>query len=210
MLLALVVGIALGFVGSIPVAGPISLLVFAQGVARRYQNALAIAAGGAAAEGLYACFAFWGYGQLLAKYPFIRPISQALGALLLIGIGVAFAWRREPPASEPATPADRKRRGVLLGFTLTALNPTLLVTWTAASSTLLSSGVLITEPKRALLFALGVVVGIVAWFGVLLALLHHFRDRFRKQTLHGVVRVIGVIVACVGMVMAWECWQTLG
>ena len=58
-MVAFALGILLGFVGSIPAAGPLLLLVIASGLEGQRRRALALAAGGALAESLYVALAFW-------------------------------------------------------------------------------------------------------------------------------------------------------
>ena len=46
MLLAALIGLALGFFGSVPVAGPIAALVVSRGVQSRFRSGVFIALGG--------------------------------------------------------------------------------------------------------------------------------------------------------------------
>jgi hypothetical protein len=59
VLVTALLGLAFGFVGSIPVAGPISALVLYRGLDRRYKAATFIGVGGAVAEGAYAFLSFF-------------------------------------------------------------------------------------------------------------------------------------------------------
>ena len=89
MLPALLIGFAFGYVGSMPVAGPISVLVLHLGLAHDPRHALYVAVGGALAESLYALLAFWGLSAVLAQYPMVLPASRAAGAVLLLALGLA-------------------------------------------------------------------------------------------------------------------------
>src|SRR5689334_10935761 len=136
MLKALLIGFAFGFVGSMPVAGPVSLLVFGRGLQDRQRTARYLAAGSALAESVYAYLAFWGFGALLASYTWIEPLSRGLAAVILTALGLHFVVRRsteepEGPASSPPQRTGMKRN-FMLGVTITALNPTLMATWGAA------------------------------------------------------------------------------
>ena len=72
-MLALLVGFAFGYLGSMPVAGPISVLVLHLGLAREGRRAFHLALGGALAEGIYALLAFWGLSAILAGHPLLLP-----------------------------------------------------------------------------------------------------------------------------------------
>jgi threonine/homoserine/homoserine lactone efflux protein len=202
MLLALVLGSIFGFVGSMPVAGPIAILVFADGARGRARNALYLAVGAAIAESLYAFVTFWGFAELLRRYPLVVPVSRALGSLLLLGAGTYLVVRGRP-GDELGPPSDRsptKRGGkFLLGFTITALNPTLLVTWTAAVTALSSALGRGLQTRDALPFAAGAGAGIVGWFTLLLGLMRRYREKFSPATLDRVVRGAGALLVCLGL-----------
>ena len=73
--------------------------------------------------------------------------------------------RRSKEPGEPDRTAPRVGyRNVLFGFSLTAVNPTLVVTWTAAVGAAHSMGVLRVRALDAFPFAAGAGTGIVAWF----------------------------------------------
>ncbi len=201
MLLTLALGFAFGFVGSIPVAGPISLLVVAYSLQARYRDALALAAGGALAEGAYAALAFRGMSTLLARYPSALPWSRAAGAVVLTGLGIAFL--RGHASSGERKPSASHRRSFLTGFGLTALNPTLLVTWTAATTTLYGTGLLSPDTATATPFAIGAGAGIVSWFSVLILLLRRHHGVFKPDTLGRAVRAVGVVLLGFGLWFGW-------
>ncbi len=199
MFTALIIGFLFGFIGSMPVAGPIAALVLARALSGRFRAACAISVGAAVAEAGYAFLAFYGFSTLLVKYPVILPISRAAAALILTTLGVLLAWKQGKIGETKEPERDRLTGSLLLGFTICALNPTLLATWTAASATLASSGLLKITPQLAIPFALSACVGIVAWFLVLLALVRKYRERFRAETLAKVVRAIGVVLVGLGI-----------
>ncbi|MDP6944769.1 MAG: LysE family transporter [Myxococcota bacterium] len=206
MFVAALIGFLFGFVGSMPVAGPIAALVFARALEGRMRSGLHIAIGGAVAESLYAALAFWGFAELLERYAWIQPVSNGAAAVILSVLGVIFIRQREEePAARPAQ--ERAGAGLLLGFTITALNPTLIATWAAAAATLLSTGLIAFDSSHAAPFSLGAMVGIVAWFAVLLRLVAHFRDRFSYATLAKVIRVMGW---CLLVLAGWFAWRLVG
>lgn len=194
MLLAALLGFTFGFVGSIPVAGPISALVFSRGLQGRYRSGVFIAAGGGVAEAAYAFLAFWGFSAYLTRYAFIVPTSRALAAIILTGLGISFIRSRNMQESNRTARADTGWASFALGLTITALNPTLIATWTAAVTTLYSTQLLSFSTGQAVPFASGTMVGIAGWFLVLLWLLRTYKGRFTVATLHKIVRAVGVLL----------------
>lgn len=189
----LVVGLLCGFLGSIPVAGPISALVLHRGLSRRYASAVWIGWGGAIAEGLYALVTFFGFAKYLTKYPWIDTASRGLAAVILFALGISFMRYKTKTSEEPEKKADSALQSFGLGFTITALNPTLIATWAAMAVMLASAGMEMT-PIDAVPFSAGAVVGIGGWFSAFVWILRRYGERFRPKTLERVVRTIGLAV----------------
>ena len=90
MLFAALAGFVFGFIGSVPVAGPIAVLVLERSLAHRYSDAEGIAVGGAVAESAYAGAAFLGLGFLIRSYPIVLVGARAIGAIVLFGVAYAL------------------------------------------------------------------------------------------------------------------------
>jgi threonine/homoserine/homoserine lactone efflux protein len=205
-LLALLVGTVMGFVGSMPVAGPVAVLVLERGLVRRGREGIGVALGAAAGESVYAFLSSWGVGAFFGAYPRILPVSRLVGAGVLMVLGIYLATRRPsrpPPDSRSAAgQPGQKRRGFLLGVSLTLLNPTIIATWTVAVTAIHGAGLLARGLLPSIAFAAGVGVGIVAWFGLLLRLLHVFQKGLRPQTVHRLLQVTGWLVVALGVGLA--------
>lgn len=202
MLIAALTGFVFGFIGSMPIAGPIAILVFGRGIEDRARSGIYLAAGAAIAESAYAYLAFWGFSELLSRYAFIEPVSRAAAAIILTGLGVHLARKRSDP-NAPVMPPDPNvgnKRSFMLGFTITALNPTLIATWTAAVTTVYSLHVVKFDAGGALPFSIGACLGITSWFAILLSLLRRFRARFSRASLERTLRVMGYALIGLGIV----------
>jgi threonine/homoserine/homoserine lactone efflux protein len=206
MIIAALLGFAFGFVGSMPVAGPISLLVFGRGLQDRARSGAYLAAGAAIAESVYAYLAFWGFSELLASAKWVELLSRGLAAVLLTGLGIHFVRRSPAPPPPPTGLVPIRevghKRSFMLGFTITALNPTLVASWGAAVTTLHSFHLVAFGPGRALPFSIGVCLGITSWFWILLGLLARYRNRFQASTVERVVGVMGVGLIGLGLFFA--------
>ncbi|HEY1694393.1 MAG TPA: LysE family transporter [Polyangiaceae bacterium] len=190
------IALAFGFFGSMPLAGPISVMVVSRAIQKRYREAVRIAIGAALAEGIYAGAAFFGFTELLARHPIVVPVSHGVTALVLAGLGVRFAfWRPDDKRK-----GDEHKSGTaFVGFSLSAINPTLLVTWGAAVAFLYSKGLHVDSPLGAIPFGLSAAVGIAGWFALLVLLLRRLEGKFPARFLTWTVRVLGVALVGLGV-----------
>ena len=106
MLFAALAGFVFGFIGSVPVAGPIAVLVLERSLAHRYSDAEGIAVGGAVAESAYAGAAFLGLGFLIKSYPIVLVGARAR----LTGLAVGDAHDRRGVARVERGPHARGQR----------------------------------------------------------------------------------------------------
>jgi threonine/homoserine/homoserine lactone efflux protein len=213
LIVAWLIGLAFGFFGSMPIAGPTAVVLVSKGLENEVRAGIYIAAGAAAAESMYAFMAFWGLSAVLSRYPMLLPASRLVGALVLFGLGLYFIVRKSrPPDAAPAATAQAAGAGgvprrvayrnVLFGLSLTAVNPTLLVTWTAAVSAAHSMGALRVWTLDAFPFAAGAAGGIVGWFALFLWLLSHFRSRVKPEAIDRFIRWMGGLLIVVGIGLA--------
>lgn len=195
-------GVALGFVGSIPAAGPLLFLVIASGLEGRQRRALALACGGALAESVYVALAFWGFAGLLDHYGGLAHALRLSGAVLLFVLGVALVRRKASRAPAESGAA----RSFATGFVLVGSNPAFLATWSAVAAVLYSNGFLSTDPRRVPWLAAGSFVGVVLWFAGVAALASRHRERFDPRVLDRVVRALGGILI---LLAAWMLLSAL-
>jgi threonine/homoserine/homoserine lactone efflux protein len=205
VIVALVIGFVFAFFGSIPIAGPIAVIVLSKGLEHRNRAGLFIAMGAAVAEAIYAFLAFWGFSAVLSRFPKLIPATRLVGCLILIGLGIYLAVRT-PKSKEAQQQKDRKGvvgvRNILLGFSMTIVNPTLLVTWTAAVGAAHSTGILELQPRNAFPFSTAVCAGIIAWFALMLAMMAKFHDKMKHEKMQKVIKVIGAILIILGSALA--------
>jgi threonine/homoserine/homoserine lactone efflux protein len=205
LVLALMAGAAMGFIGSMPIAGPVAVLVLERGLVRRGREGLGIALGAAAGESVYAFFASWGVGAVIGAHPGVVPASRLFGAAVLVALGVYLGTRPQRPPPEPAAQSaqpGQKRRGFVLGASLTLLNPTIIASWTVVVTAAHGAGLLEPGLWPAVAFAGGVGLGIVAWFAVLLRLLKRFERGVRPETVDRLLHVTGWLVVALGLGLA--------
>jgi threonine/homoserine/homoserine lactone efflux protein len=206
IVVVVIVAFFFGLLGSVPLAGPIALLVVSRAADEEYAAAARVGLGAAIAEGIYAGIAFWGYATFLGRHPLIAPISHAVTAALLVVLGWRFLFfaHSEPRRREVRVDPSR---AFLLGFVVSALNPTLLVTWTVAVTFVYAQHDGRIASLLAVPFGVSAALGVVAWFAVLVHLLRVHKQRLTKSLLERVVRLMGLLLIGLGL---WSAWGFYG
>src|SRR5687767_13271145 len=133
MLTALALGFGLAFVGSAPMTGPLALLVLDRVIVLQRGSAFWIALAGSLVEGFIALVIGTFLPLVLQHSQTIVLLARVSGALVICAVGVTLLAR---PGVLDAIKTERKRQSFLAGFLATALNPTLLATWTVAVTAL--------------------------------------------------------------------------
>lgn len=206
-LITAVAAFAFGFIGSMPLTGPIAVLLVARVSQKQARTALGIAFGASLAEGVYAAVSYWGFATFLARHPKVLPATHAISALVLTGVGLYFL-RWKPDAGD-ARHEQRKASGFWLGFVVSALNPTLLATWSAAVAVLYSRQLVSFRPWLALPFGGAAALGIACWELIFVWMLTRFEHRFPKGAMTILVRVIGMLVIGAGVYSGYDFWKAL-
>jgi threonine/homoserine/homoserine lactone efflux protein len=202
-----VVALVFGFVGSMPLAGPIAIMAVARASRGRYTEALRVGLGAAAAEGLYAAIAFWGFTTFLADHAIVAPISRAVTAVVLSAIGARFVFWK-PTAGKDSQ--ESKAGTALLGFSVSAINPTLLLTWSAAVAELYSHGLGDVSSAYAIPFGLCAATGIGAWFITLTVLFKRFGGNLPRAAITWIIRSMGLVLVLLGLWSAVKLVRSLG
>ena len=188
---ALVAGFAMAFFGSMPPVGPIAVLLLERGVSGRDREGRGIAHGAALAETIYCALAMAGISELMQRYAVVEAIARGMGVLVLIGLGVHFARFRIAPRS-PTVVTPVRGRPFALGFSVSAANPVLIITWSGSIATLLSFARVRFDLAERGLFVFGVLAGMLAWFHLFLWMLRRYRDRITLRAAQWTVRGAGV------------------
>ncbi len=199
-----------------PLAGPIAVLMVSNAFRGRYAQALRLGFGAALAETIYAFVACFMFVTLLARHPIVVPISRGVTAVVLAAVGGYFVkWKdhiAEHPEDVGATPEEQRKRNAAsfaLGFTVCALNPTLLLTWSAATAALYARGLMEDTPVMAVAFAIAAGLGVTTWNLTLIALVRRYHEHFPRKALVWIVRGMGLLLVGIGVWSAIDLIRSL-
>lgn len=199
-------GALLGFVFAMPIAGPVSALLWSRVLSGQTKNGALLGMGSAIAEGTYAGVAALLVGKTLTHLTPLMHWAQAIGALVLIGVGLLLLTRKPNTAA-----AVSVRHGdFALGFVLSAANPALLVSWTGAITTLHALGFVALTAADAIPFGLGAALGLASWYLTVTVVVRRNQTLLTPARVERVLKILGIIVIAIGVVVALQfLWQHL-
>jgi putative LysE/RhtB family amino acid efflux pump len=181
---AAIIGFGLGFFVAVQL-GPMSLFLIRSTLRSGWKVGVAIGAGIAAVDGLYAAAGAGGATPLLA----IQPVRLALGlvgasVLVWLGARTLYGALRVRIGGETPFEVSTRQRAFLTALGGTASNPSTIVSWGAIFAAASSAGFVHTTGAAVFLVA-GVAIGSLTWVstlatGVALA---------RRSMSRGVIRI---------------------
>lgn len=203
---ALLVGFGLGFfVGAQP--GPVSLLCVRSVLRGAFQSGIAIGAGAAVVDLLYAALGLAGVASLL-EIDALRIGLGVFGALVLAVIGARTLWAafRVRLGAEAPDEVAPPHRAFATAVAATASNPLTIATWAAifAAASTASVGAAASTPAGAALLLGGVGLGTLTAFTALTALVTLVRSRFGPRLLATVDVVAGAGLLGFAGVLGWR------
>ena len=194
-MLGAIFGFSAGFLGSMPVSGPIALIVFRSSLKGHFASAMRVVTGAAVAESIYCAIATFGYLQIVAAYPGLAIYIRYIGAIFLLVMGVVFMFQKVHFEDKPVAEIEERKSGLRAGFLIAILNPTLFLTWGSATSTIFSWFNQVTFTDM-VVFPIAAGLGIVAWFAILLEIFKKYRERIGERI--GMFAIRGAAVIMLG------------
>ena len=203
MLVALGAGLGLGFtVGAQP--GPMSLFLVRSTLRGSLRTGLAIGAGIAVIDVLYAGVAAAGLAPVLGTVV-VRVVLGVLGSAVLLALGMRTLWSalRVRAGAEWDEEVRTPWRAFVTSLGATATNPLTIALWTggfaaAGAAAHVHSG----PPAVALLFGIG--LGSLAWFTILSSAVSVSRRWLRPPVLRGVDACAGLALTGFGALLAYR------
>ena len=185
IVLALVVGVASGFLVSIPV-GPINITIINEGARRGFRWALMIGFGAVAMEAIYCTIGFAGSATFLDS-KVIKAAMELISFMLMVFLGLKFLFLHSlPEQSKSAEVVEEKlhpHSAFMIGFVRVLGNPGVLLLWVTMAGAFASHDwVEDNWTSRGSCIA-GVAVGAAIWFVLLSYLISLKHQQMSDKTL---------------------------
>jgi L-lysine exporter family protein LysE/ArgO len=205
MILALIRGVLVGFIGGIPV-GPVNAAVIDTAIRKCVRRAIAVGMGGAFVDMLYSQVAIMGLGSLLSGAPNLATAFLGIGGVVLVAIGVMTVAK--PPIEDTPPPPPPRRRALVSAFVsgvmITLANPAALVSWVLLAGTILSG----LTRFEALAAGVGIFVGTTVWFVLISWLAAKGRVKLGPRAAW-ISRTVGALLVVYGVFLVGKASATV-
>ena len=185
-------GLLISWLGALPL-GTLNITAFDVAASQGIQKALLFALAAIFVELVYVRLTIWGSSKIVIKDRWLTYILP-LGALLLAFLAVS-SFRE---AATPVTPSEENthfsilKSPVLLGLSLSALNPLQIPFWLTWSKALQAKQLLKNTPQSRSFFILGIGMGTFLALLIFIFLGHSLLQDFEGYTLW-VNSILGII-----------------
>lgn len=206
MLVALAAGLALGFtVGSQP--GPMSLFLVRSTLRGSWRTGLAIGAGIAVIDVMYAGIAAAGLAPVLGTVA-VRIVLGVLGSAVLLVLGLRTLWSafRVRAGGEWDEEVRTPKRAFVTSLGATATNPLTIALWTGGFAAAGAAAHVHSGP-RAVALLCGIGLGSLAWFTILSSVVTASRRWVRPAFLRGVDACAGLGLIGFGVALGYRAHE---
>jgi putative LysE/RhtB family amino acid efflux pump len=197
------IGFGLGFFVALQL-GPMSLFLIRSTVRRGWRVGLAVGAGIATIDGLYAALGAAGAAPFLA-IPALRLTLGLIGAAVLVGLGLRTLWSafRVRHGAELSSDVAAPGRAFVTSLGATASNPSTIASWAAIFAAASTAGAA-SSPGGAVLLVLGVALGSATWVTALATAIALVRHNLGERAVRAVDGLAGLGVLGVGGALAYS------
>jgi threonine/homoserine/homoserine lactone efflux protein len=139
-----IAGFLTGFIFSMPIAGPVSIMITSNALKGRQRYCNLFNLGASLADFIYVFIAVFGLTKLYTFYKPIIPYIFSFGSLLLIFLGYKIFMTRidiehlEDKLHISGKIKEKERGAFYTGFMINFLNPTLFIGWLTSSLLVIS------------------------------------------------------------------------
>jgi len=200
---ALLAGFGAGFMVSMQL-GPLSLFLIRSTLRGTLAIGLAIGAGIAIVDALYATAGAAGAASALS-IDSVRTVFGLVGAAVLVALGARTLWSAFRVRLGGETPAEvaSPRRAFATSLAATASNPLTIASWGAVFAAASTAGIA-GSTDSAVAFVAGVGLGSMAWVTILALGVSAGRARVGPRLLKMLDAAAGSAIVAFGGLLAWR------
>ena len=209
MILALFIGLIIGFLMCIPV-GPINVWVVNTLLKHNFKSAFSIALGGSLMDFIYFFLILTG----LSFFNFSSSMSLVLkvvGVLLLFAFGIKELFAKAPNFDFSETKETHERKNLagffLVGVVIYTSNPTLIATMSGLAALIKSWNLFAFNFINYFFLSIGLAIGSSFWFYLLLKLVEKYREKIPQKFYVNFSRTSGLLMTIFSFIMAFKVYR---
>ena len=188
--------------------GPVTFLVFRNALLGKYGKSFSLIFGSAIMEMIYCSIALIFIGAILSHSARIKVFSEIVSIIIFLVIGI-YLYKTKPArkvvVEVEQVSMQEKTESFLTGFILTALNPTIILTWSAVVAALLSLNVLkISNYFDVVLFTLSAGLGTITGTLFMIFIVHRFRINFSPKVIGTVLKLSGIVLVALSFYFSFD------
>jgi len=197
----------IGVFASTLAAGPVTLLVFRNAFLGNYMKSVSLVFGAAIMESVY-CFLALTIIDSFFFNELFQITFRLLSVVILFFVGVYLFKTSLPEGRKIITSKDSSSSFVqsfFVGFTLVMLNPTIILTWSAASIVLISFKIIeLNLIAEIIFFTIFSLIGSVFGGLFLVFLIKKYKNFLSNSIITYLFKFIGVIVMIVSIYFVFD------
>jgi threonine/homoserine/homoserine lactone efflux protein len=187
-----------GFFASTVATGPVTFLVFRNALFGKFRKSVAMIFGSAVMETIYCSFALTIVGVILVNSSSVRLFSRVFSIIIFLMIGF-YLFRSEhkykPREEVEGFSIGDRTTAFFTGFILVALNPTIILTWSAAAAALISFGIIeVVDLIDIVAFTLSAGAGTIVGSLTMVFFVKWFRMSISEKFIGWMLKVMGIVV----------------
>ncbi|MBL6991400.1 MAG: LysE family transporter [Bacteriovoracaceae bacterium] len=207
-MLALLVGLVVGFLMVIPV-GPVNVAVINTTLKKDYKLGLTVGLGGTVMDMVYFLIISQGLSFISFNPTFLQTIKVCgVFFLLIIGIYELRLWESKIGFASTGKEKKYGKKGYfLLGVFLYSSNPTLFAGLSTICATIKSYNVYPDVTMNHIFLTIGVGIGSGFWYWMLVMIVRKYTKKFTGKLLLRVNRICGGLILSIAFYMAFVVMQ---
>jgi threonine/homoserine/homoserine lactone efflux protein len=192
------IALVLGFFSSLPIAGPVSVIILRKGLVRKYSEGFIVSLGAGLMEGAY-CFGGISFVGFLTKALRLQIFLRIMSSLFFISLGVYLIVRYNSGDNDKNNKTNYRKNNFVNGALLVLFNPAIILSWAVVAAFLSNYEFTFVNPIGNLIFSLGAFFGIFIGLICLMFFVGKFRARFTDRFINRLFKILGIIIIAVGI-----------
>jgi len=193
----------IGFFSASVAAGPAGIMIFRTALLGQYKKCIPMVIGSLIMEAIYCGIALGLVGAVLLQGPRIRLFSKVVGAIIFFFIGI-YLYKTDPNKEFREEVEElsftEKTKSFLTGFLLIALNPSIILVWSAVITALISFDIISFGAYLDIIFfMLSAVAGLLLGSVVLIVLAKSYKKAFSTLFFKRVLQITGIFFVGVSL-----------